>query len=90
MVVDNTGGDPETKRIAELFHARYFVEPKTGLNHARKRALKERETDMMAFLTDDVIPSKDWLASLLPGIPIDDGENAVDFEGDVPSKPAIQ
>lgn len=89
MVVDNTSGDPETKRIAELFHVRYLVEPKPGLAHARKRALADRETDMVAFLTDDVIPSNEWLASLLPGLTTGDADDAPEAGSDLPAKRII-
>jgi glycosyltransferase involved in cell wall biosynthesis len=89
LVVDNTHGDAETKRITDLFGARYLVEPRPGMNHARKRALADRETDMMAFLSDDVTPANDWLASLLPNVPTDDPEDAADPEEDVSVGPVI-
>jgi O-antigen biosynthesis protein len=90
LVVDNTDGDAETKRVTELFGARYLIEPRPGMNHARKRALAERETDMMAFLSDDVIPASDWLASLLPNVRTDDPDDAADPKDDVQIRPVIQ
>lgn len=69
LVIDNSEGDPETMRIAQSFGARYVVEPKPGLRHAMKRASLERQTDMLAFLTDQTVPPQTWLASLLSKIP---------------------
>ena len=78
LVVDNTTGDAETERIARLFGARYVIEPTPGLNHAMKRALAERQTDVIAFLRDDVIPAEHWIASLLPCNPESGLENGTD------------
>jgi glycosyltransferase involved in cell wall biosynthesis len=89
VVVDNTEGDPETEKITSLFGARYLVEPTTGMNHARKRALAERSTDLVAFLPDTIVPSSNWLASLLPDDPLDDVDEVTEPKIDTPVRPVI-
>jgi glycosyltransferase involved in cell wall biosynthesis len=64
-VVDNSQGDAETEKVARKFGARYKLEPKAGLNHARKRGLDECKSEAVAFLDDDAIPQPDWLGTLL-------------------------
>jgi glycosyltransferase involved in cell wall biosynthesis len=68
LVIDNSDGDPETESVSRLFGARYIVEPTPGLKAARGRAVIERQTDMLVFLSDDVVPAEGWLTSMLPGI----------------------
>ena len=65
IVVDNSQGDAETEKVAREFGARYTLEPKAGLTHARKRGLDECGTEAVAFLDDDAIPQPDWLGTLL-------------------------
>lgn len=65
IVVDNSHGDSDTEEVAREFGARYTLEPKVGLSHARKRGLDECETEAVAFLDDDAIPQPDWLGTLL-------------------------
>jgi glycosyltransferase involved in cell wall biosynthesis len=65
LVVDNSAGNEETKRIAEKFLARYVVEPTPGLSRARNRGLAECDTDIVAFLDDDAIPAPAWLGILM-------------------------
>ncbi len=64
-MVDNCEGDAETEKVAREFGAAYTLEPKAGLNHARKRGLDECKTEAVAFLEDDAIPRPDWLGTLL-------------------------
>lgn len=61
IVVDNTQGDSDTKKVAYEFGARYTVEPRAGLSPARKRGLSESKTKDVAFLEDDALPAPDWL-----------------------------
>ena len=51
--------------VAEEFRARYVIEPKPGLSRARNRGLEECNTDVIAFLDDDVTPASDWLNLLM-------------------------
>jgi len=65
LVVDNSEGDDETRRVAQFDGVRYTVEPVRGLSRARNRGLTECDTDLVAFLDDDVIPATNWLGILL-------------------------
>jgi len=64
IVVDNSQGDADTEKVARRFGARYTLEPKAGLSHARKRGMDECETEAVTFLDDDAIPQPDWLSTL--------------------------
>jgi len=65
LVVDNSEGNNDTRKVAQDYGARYIIEPVRGLCRARNRALAECETEIVAFLDDDVTPASDWLALLL-------------------------
>lgn len=65
LVVDNAPPDSATRRLVEqLPHVRYAVEPLPGLDFARNRALREATGDVVAFLDDDVVVDRGWLAGL--------------------------
>lgn len=64
-MVDNTTGDPATKKTAEDSGARYIVEPRPGLSRARNLGLRESRSEIIAFLDDDAIPDANWLGALL-------------------------
>lgn len=65
LVVDNSEGDNETRRVAQFYGVRYTIEPVRGLSRARNRGLTECDTDIVGFLDDDVIPAPNWLGILL-------------------------
>jgi glycosyltransferase involved in cell wall biosynthesis len=64
IVVDNSDGDAETRRVAERWNARYVVEPKRGLCRARNRGALVSSADIIAYLDDDAVPEPGWLAGL--------------------------
>jgi GT2 family glycosyltransferase len=65
VVVDNAPSDDRTQvLVADLPTVRYVREPKPGLNFARNRALKEANTELLAFLDDDVVVDRQWLQGL--------------------------
>ncbi len=70
LVVDNSEGDDDTRKVALAYGARYTLEPVRGLSRARNRGIAECDTDIVAFLDDDVIPAPDWLGFLL--VPFND------------------
>lgn len=70
LVIDNSEGDDDTRKVAQDYGARYIVEPRPGLSRARNRALTECDTDVLAYLDDDAIPAPDWLGLLME--PFDD------------------
>ena len=63
LVVDNSEGNNDTRKVAEDHGARYTIEPVRGLSRARNRGLMECDTDIVAFLDDDATPEPDWLGS---------------------------
>lgn len=65
LVVDNSAGDIETRRAASDYEARYVAEPMPGLSRARNRGLAECNTDIIAFVDDDALPSIAWLSLLV-------------------------
>lgn len=65
LVVDNSDGNNDTFEIAREYGTRYTIEPVRGLSRARNRGLSECDTDVVAFLDDDVVPAPDWLALLV-------------------------
>lgn len=65
LVIDNSDGNSDTRKVASDYVARYIIEPIAGLCRARNRALAECETEILAFLDDDVTPAPDWLRLLV-------------------------
>ncbi len=65
LVVDNSEGDDDTRKAALAHGVRYTIEPVRGLSRARNHGIAECDTDIVAFLDDDVIPAPDWLGLLL-------------------------
>lgn len=68
IVVVNNGSTDHTaevtERWAESLPVRHVREPRTGLSHARNRALSEARGRVMAFLDDDVAVSSGWLGGV--------------------------
>ena len=65
MVVDNAPADGGTCRlVAGLDGVRYETEPCPGLDVARNRALRAAAGDVVAFVDDDVVVDRHWLAGL--------------------------
>ena len=65
LVVDNDPPDSSTRElVASLPDVRYVHEPRPGLDFARNAALREAAGDFVAFLDDDVVVDRLWLAGL--------------------------
>ena len=66
LVVDNApGSDAAAALVARRFHTfTYVVEPVTGLDFARNRALHEARHGVVAFLDDDAVAEPDWAQHL--------------------------
>lgn len=63
LVVDNAPVDSSTRAAAQsCAGVSYVVEPVPGLNFARNRALSEVRTEFLAFIDDDAVPDRGWLA----------------------------
>lgn len=65
IVVDNAPADDRTRSaVAEFDFVRYVLEPRVGLDFARNAALSAAESDLIAYLDDDVVVDRAWLAGL--------------------------
>jgi GT2 family glycosyltransferase len=65
LVVDNAPPDGATRALAEsLPDVRYACEPRPGLDFGRNKALEVADTEFVAFLDDDVVVDRGWLAGL--------------------------
>ncbi|MCL1471484.1 hormogonium polysaccharide biosynthesis glycosyltransferase HpsE [Argonema antarcticum] len=70
LLVDNNSSDHTVNVVSQYAQnwrkdsqLRYVFEPKQGLGYARIRAMKEAKSkELVGFLDDDNIPSKDWVA----------------------------
>lgn len=66
LVIDNAPATDATERVVARFPGvRRVVEPRKGLNNARNRALREADTDIVAFIDDDAVADAHWLDALL-------------------------
>ncbi len=71
LIINNNSTD-NTENIVKDFiennpeiNTRYFVEKNTGLSYARNRGIKESGGDILIFLDDDAIASKNYLSEVM-------------------------
>ena len=68
LVVDNCSTD-DTRALVEslqpIGNVRYMYEPRLGLCHARNAGWRNAAGDYVAYLDDDAIASRDWIAAIL-------------------------
>lgn len=66
LVIDNCPATDQTRRVVERFAGvRYVMEPAKGLDNARNRALREAQTEIVAFIDDDAVADRHWLSAIL-------------------------
>jgi starch synthase len=63
LVVDNVPTDDRTWELAAELGVRYEREPCPGLDFARNRALRFACGEVVAFVDDDVVADRHWVAS---------------------------
>ena len=69
LVVDNNSTDETPAVVARFVEGsslpvRHVLEREQGLSYARNRGIREAAGEVIAFLDDDVVVSRDWLAAL--------------------------
>lgn len=64
IVVDNAAATNRTAAVVERFGARYLIEPTAGANRARNAGWAAARHDIVAFVDDDVVVSRPWLAAI--------------------------
>ena len=65
IIVDNASVDASTRKAAAAFPSiTYVFEPRAGLNFARNLAIRTATGDILAYLDDDVVIDRHWLAGL--------------------------
>jgi glycosyltransferase involved in cell wall biosynthesis len=98
IVVDNNSTDnthavlEEKSREFPDHQLRYVLETQQGLSQARNRGLREARSRYVAFIDDDALAARDWLAVLLDGFQnlrpaavCIGGKVILDWEGEKPS-----
>lgn len=65
-VIDNDNMESGRTVVAKLRPAfpvplEYSVEPRRSISHARNKSIAESQGDLIAFIDDDEVPTKDWL-----------------------------
>ena len=64
LVVDNAPEDDRTREVADRWGVRYLAEPVAGLSRARNRGALVCDSDFVAYLDDDAVPTAKWLRAL--------------------------
>ncbi len=66
LVIDNCPTTTATREVVDEFpDVRYVMEPNKGLDNARNRALREADTDIVAFIDDDAVADRYWLDAIV-------------------------
>lgn len=72
LIIDNNSTDNTQETVAsfkdKFTDIRIILENNQGLSHARNRALKECQTEWLAFLDDDAKAHPDWVETILKTI----------------------
>lgn len=70
LVVDNASTDDTPERVGNLIErypgrVRYVREDRLGLSSARNAGIRHANGSIIAFIDDDAVPDKGWLAALV-------------------------
>jgi GT2 family glycosyltransferase len=65
LVVDNAPSSDLARQVAARWGAQYLLEPVVGLSRARNSGAHACATELVAYLDDDCVPERDWLAALV-------------------------
>jgi O-antigen biosynthesis protein len=64
IVVDSAPRSTTAQSVALQYGAKYVLVPQKGLSRARNVGTRMADADIIAYLDDDMVPSKHWLAYL--------------------------
>ncbi len=64
IVVDNCTKDNSTFEVANKFNCKYVRENTPGLNYARNTGIRSASYEIVSFIDDDAIASKNWLKAI--------------------------
>jgi GT2 family glycosyltransferase len=64
LVVDNAPSNDLASQIAARWGADYLLEPTVGPSRARNVGTRSCATEIVAYLDDDSVPEREWLARL--------------------------
>jgi glycosyltransferase involved in cell wall biosynthesis len=67
IVVDNAPSESSAEEVAHRWGAKYFLESRVGLSHARNRGAAMTSGDVFAYIDDDALPEREWLQNLVRG-----------------------
>ena len=97
IVIDNNSKDNTAKVVIEYqanwskaYQIKYYLEPEQGLAFARRCAIKNANSPIIAFLDDDNLPNQDWVVAAYkfakehPKIGAYGGQIYGKFEGEPP------
>ena len=65
VVVDSVPNSSEAQALAARYDAEYCASPVKGLSRARNIGTRATQSDIVAYLDDDMVPHVDWLRSLV-------------------------
>src|SRR5260221_13588105 len=77
VVGDNPPGDETVRSIALRHGAEYHPAPVRGVSRARNIGARACASEIVAYLDDDMVPHRDWLARIAPEFAADAGVMAV-------------
>lgn len=71
LVVDNAPASQASREVVRAMQGsvaiRYVCEPAPGLSNARNRALRDADTELVAWIDDDEVADPHWLAAIVDG-----------------------
>lgn len=65
VVVDNAPSDHQAEAVAARRNARYLIEPRVGLSHARNTGARACSSEIVLFTDDDAVPDPTWVSCLI-------------------------
>ncbi len=67
VVIDNSPGQGAVAEMVRRAGARYVAERRRGIRYARNAGRRAARADLVAFIDDDCLPERGWLAALVSG-----------------------